>query len=79
VQVQNLQAVELISPLFVAPRRMAPNNKPKVAESVFEATMEGLHMLPLVLQKGMHMVKIDLKDAYLTVPVAKKCHPLLAF
>jgi len=41
--------------------------------------MEGLHMLPSVLQKKMHMAKIDLKDAYLTIPVASKFHPLLAF
>jgi len=41
--------------------------------------MEGLHMLPSVLLKDMHMVKIDLKDAYLTMPVASDFHPLLAF
>ena len=31
--------------------------------------MEGIHMLRDLLRKGDFMVKIDLKDAYFTVPV----------
>ena len=31
--------------------------------------MEGIHMLKDMLRKGHFMVKIDLKDAYFTVPV----------
>ena len=31
--------------------------------------MQGIHMLRDLLRKGDFMVKIDLKDAYFTVPV----------
>ena len=41
--------------------------------------IEGLHMMPSILQRDSLMFKIDLKDAYLTVPVAEEFHPLLAF
>ena len=41
--------------------------------------MEGLHLLPDLLQSGDWMVKMDLKDAYLQVPI-NQCHqPLLSF
>ena len=41
--------------------------------------MEGLHLLPDLLQSGDWMVKMDLKDAYLQVPI-NPCHqPLLSF
>lgn len=33
--------------------------------------MEGIHMLRDLLKKGDFMIKLDLKDAYLTVPVWK--------
>ena len=36
-------------------------------------------MLPSLLQQEAHLVKVDLKDVYLTVPVAKGSRPLLAF
>ena len=41
--------------------------------------MEGLHMLPSLLQQEAYMAKADLKDAYLTVPVVKDSQPFLAF
>ena len=41
--------------------------------------IEGLYMLPSLLQQGAFLVKVDLKDAYLTVPVAEEFHPLLSF
>lgn len=41
--------------------------------------MEGLFMLPTVVQQEWVLGKIDLKDAYLTIPVAQEFHQLLAF
>ena len=40
--------------------------------------MEGLYMLPEVLRKEWHMAKIDLKDAYLTIPIAQEHQCLLS-
>ena len=36
--------------------------------------MEGLHLLPDLLQPGDWMVKLDLKDAYLQVPIHPEHH-----
>ena len=41
--------------------------------------MEGIHMLRDLLRKGGFMVKIDLKDAYFTVPVWKNHQKFLKF
>ncbi|XP_056408500.1 uncharacterized protein LOC130311793 [Hyla sarda] len=41
--------------------------------------MEGIHLLKDLLIKDDWMVKIDLKDAYLTVPVHPSHHPYLQF
>ena len=41
--------------------------------------MEDLTQLPSVLQKGDFLCKIDLQDAYLTIPVAKKARVYLRF
>ena len=41
--------------------------------------MEGLHKLPSLHQQKAYLIKVDLKDAYLTVPVAESSWPLLAF
>jgi len=41
--------------------------------------MEGIHMLRDLLRKGGFMVKIDLKDAYFTVPVWKNHQTFLRF
>ena len=41
--------------------------------------MEGLYMLPVIIKQDWQMAKINLKDAYLTVPVAKEYHCLLSF
>ena len=41
--------------------------------------MEGLHMLPNVVRQNFFMAKVDLKDAYLTVPVSAEFHCLLGF
>ena len=41
--------------------------------------MESLHLLPDLLQSGDWMVKMDLKDAYLQVPITPNHQPLLSF
>lgn len=41
--------------------------------------MEGIHMLKDLLRKGDLMVKIDLKDAYFTVPVWQNHQKFLRF
>lgn len=41
--------------------------------------MEGLHMLPDLLQEGDYMAKLDLKDAYFSVPVCSEHQRYLQF
>ena len=41
--------------------------------------MEGLFMLPSIISQGWPMVKLDLKDAYLTIPMAQESQNLLTF
>ena len=41
--------------------------------------MEGLHILLELLQAGDWMVKMDLKDAYLQIPIHPTHQPLLTF
>ena len=41
--------------------------------------MEGLHLLKHLIQKGDRIIKIDLKDAYFTVPTDSQHQPLLCF
>lgn len=41
--------------------------------------MEGLHLLPDLLQQGDWMVKMDLKDAYLQIPIHSNHQHLLQF
>ena len=41
--------------------------------------MEGLYMLPSIISLGWFMVKIDLKDTYLTILIAQNFQSLLAF
>ena len=41
--------------------------------------MEGLYMLPTILKGQWQMAKIDLRDAYLTIPVVQEHHCLLPF
>jgi len=41
--------------------------------------MEGLHILPHLIQKNDWMVKMDLKDAYLQIPIHQESQHLLQF
>ena len=41
--------------------------------------MEGLHLLKTILNPGSFMIKIDLKDAYLSVPISHNLRHLLRF
>ena len=41
--------------------------------------MEGLFMLPSMVSQGWLMAKLDLKDAYLTIPIAQESRKLLTF
>ena len=85
VPVWDPQGVVMVSPLFVVPKNGGGWHLIIDLQELNQFLipphfkMEGLHMLPSVLQTNMHMVKIDLEDAYLTIPVASKFHPLLAF
>ena len=77
--------VRLTSPLFVVPKSgggWRPIIDLQQLNQYVDSPhfkMEGLHMLPSLLQQEAYMAKIDLKDAYLTVPVAKDSQPFLAF
>ena len=64
-----------ISSLFVVPKkdggnRPVVNLKPLDQHITYEHfKMEGIHMFRDLLKLGDWLVKIDLKDAYLTVPI----------
>jgi hypothetical protein len=74
-----------ISSIFVVPKkdggnRPVVNLKPLNQFLGYEHfKMEGIHMLRNLLKKGDFLVKIDLKDAYLTVPIWKNHHKYLRF
>ena len=76
-QISNGDTPGFISSLFVVPKkdgrnRLVVNLKPLNQFLVYEHfKMEGIHMLKDLLRKGDYLIKIDLKDAYLTVPVWK--------
>ena len=73
------------SSLFVVPKkdggnRPVVNLKPLNQFLVYEHfKMEGIHMLRDLLRQGDYLVKIDLKDAYLTVPIWKGHQKYLRF
>jgi hypothetical protein len=74
-----------ISSLFVVPKkdggnRPVVNLKPLNQYLIYEHfKMEGIHMLRDLLKQGDWLVKIDLKDAYLTVPIWKNHQKYLRF
>ena len=79
------QEVGFISSMFVVPKkdggsRPVVNLKPLNQYLAYEHfKMEGIHMLRDLLKKGDFLVKIDLKDAYLTVPIWKNHQKYLRF
>ncbi len=61
-------------------QRPVVNLKPLNRDIPYEHfKMEGIHMLKDLLKKGDYLVKIDLKDAYLTVPIWHKHQKYLRF
>ena len=79
------QEVGFISSMFVVPKKdggscPVVNLKPLNQYLAYEHfKMEGIHMLRDLLKKGDFLVKIDLKDAYLTVPIWKNHQKYLRF
>jgi len=77
--------VHLVNPLFVVPksgggwRPIIDLRHLNQFLSPPHFKMEGLYMVPSIVQRDSFLVKIDLKDAYLTVPVAEDFQSLLAF
>ena len=77
--------IHLTSPLFVVPKsggRWRPIIDLRRLNQYLRPPhfkMEGLHMLPNVVRQNFFMAKVDLKDAYLTVPVSAEFHCLLGF
>jgi len=73
------------SPFFVVPKNgggYRPILDLRYLNTYLEAPhfkMEGLHLLPTVVRQDWVLGKVDLKDAYLTIPVAQRFHRLLAF
>ncbi len=74
-----------ISSMFIVPKkdggnRTVINLKPLNQFLVYEHfKMEGIHMLRDLLKQDDYLVKIDLKDAYLTVPIWKSHQKYLRF
>jgi len=80
VQVQQSQ-VHVSSPMFVVPKSGGGIDL-RFLNTYLQPPhfkMEGLYMLPVILKQGWYMAKIDLKDAYLTIPVAAEHRSLLSF
>lgn len=84
-QVSASDTAGFISSLFVVPKkdggnRPVVNLKPLNQFLVYEHfKMEGIHMLRDLLRQGDYLVKIDLKDAYLSVPIWKGHQKYLRF
>ena len=84
VRVQPSQ-VHVSSPMFIVPKSgggCRPIIDLRFLNTYLEPPhfkVEGLYMLPVILKQDWFMAKIDLKDAYLTIPVAAVHHPLLSF
>ena len=74
-----------ISSIFIVPKKDGGNRpvinlKPLNQFLIYEHfKMEGIHMLRDLLKQNDYLVKIDLKDAYLTVPIWKDHQKYLRF
>ena len=82
--VQQTEA-HIVSPVFVVPKhgggwRLIINLRYLNSYMVPpHFKMEGLFMLPSMVSHGWLMAKLDLKDAYLTIPIAQESWKLLTF
>ena len=85
VQAQSSTNEGFIGSIFIVPKkdggnRPVTNLKPLNQFLVYEHfKMEGIHMLRDLLKQDDYLVKIDLKDAYLTVPIWKDHQKYLRF
>ena len=76
---------QFVSPLFLVPKkdgsqRPVINLKKLNSHVLYEHfKMEGLHLLKDLVQPHDFMVKVDLKDAYFSVPVKEQHCPFLRF
>ena len=79
------QGVGFISSMFVVPKKdggnwPVVNLKPLNQYLAYKHfKIEGIHMLRDLLKKGDFLVKLDLKDAYQTVPIWKNRQKYLSF
>ena len=76
---------QFVSPLFLVPKKDG-GQRPVINLKALNSCvlyqhfkMEGLHLLKDLIQPGDYMVKLDLKDAYFSVPVDPKHAPFLRF
>jgi len=73
------------SPMFVVPKKdggegVVPYNQPQMADPVSSTFQNGEHFLiERPLKSGNFMGKLDLKDTYLMVPIAKEHRQYLRF
>ena len=77
---------QFVSRLFTVPKRDCPEERPVIDLRdlnqflVYEHfQMEGIHLVPELLQQGDWLAKLDLKDAYFTVPVCADHRKYLRF
>ena len=85
IQVVSPMNGEFLSPVFLVKKKDG-GNRPVINLKELNSyvtyqhfKMEGLYLLKHLIQIGDWMIKIDLKDAYFTVPVSKQHQPLLCF
>ena len=76
---------QFVSPLFLVPKKDGSQrpviNLKKLNQFVEyqHFKMEGLHLLKDLIQPGDFMIKVDLKDAYFSVPVCQEHQKFLRF
>ena len=84
-ELQTLPVGGFLSTLFLVPKKdggQRPVLNLKKLNSFINAPhfkIEGIHTLKSLLQKGDWLVKIDLKDAYFSVPISKEQRKFLCF
>jgi len=81
-----LSPLSFVSQLFLVEKKGRGGQRPAINikglnnfVTMEHFKMEGLHLLPDLIQLADWMVKLDLKDAYLQVPIHKDHQCLLQF